>query len=357
MWFCSACVNQLSHRGPLGGTEHQAHCAWLRRTRAHAHAKTPGPGLRPKPSERAGADAAHLESNLYLELHAHVASLLPAAWAARYRPGAKLGRTAAEVLVAAHPAATAATNLGGSKAPRLTVKTAATCLCAIDDWDAGMVEMADRMFPAATVAAEGARSRPTVHGLIIEPLTHLFSFSVPNHEALDAIAAVGPIVEVGCGTGYWASLLRLRGVDVLAFDLHPPTTAASDNGFHSAAWTEVLRGGPEVLSQDGSASDPGRALMLSWPSNDPADCWDARCLAAYRGDTVVYVGSWNVGSLAVPGFAGTCSSPAFQRALAAGFELAATVRIPAWPASADLVTVWKRRRGNGRVDCGVVLPL
>ena len=129
---------------------------------------------------------------------------------------------------------------------------------------------------------------------------------------------------------------------MLAFDLHPPTTAASANGFHSAAWTEVLRGGAEVLLADPgtaagagagvgagavagrqplaatrTASGPARALMLAWPSNDPADCWDARCLASYRGDTVIYIGSWNAGPLAVPGFAGACKGAAvWQRARA-----------------------------------------
>jgi hypothetical protein len=360
--FCSACAAAAAtrHGDPIGGVAgHQAHCAWLRRIRAtsktssrHSLSRTAEPAERADATTADGTQSSvlHDTANLYLDLHAHVVSLLPTAWAARYRPRDTLHRATAEVLVAAHP-------------DRLTVATAATCLGAVDDWDPAVVTMADRMFPAVTAArSEGARSRPTVHELIIEPLTHLFSFSVPNHEALDAIAAVGPIVEVGCGTGYWASLLRARGVDVLAFDLHPPTTAASDNGFHSAAWTEVLQGGPEVLLQDKSvdgvvgalaagrpmtASDTGRALMLSWPSNNPTDCWDTDCLAAYRGDTVIYIGSFNIGALAMPEFRGTCSSPAFQRALTAGFELVVTVRIPTWPASADLVTIWTRKAGGG----------
>jgi hypothetical protein len=30
------------------------------------------------------------------------------------------------------------------------------------------------------------------------------------------------VVEVGAGTGYWAALLRARGVDVVAYDVRPP---------------------------------------------------------------------------------------------------------------------------------------
>ena len=42
-------------------------------------------------------------------------------------------------------------------------------------------------------------------------------------QALDAIAALGPIIEVGAGTGYWAALLQHRGAtpgpsDFVAFD-------------------------------------------------------------------------------------------------------------------------------------------
>ena len=61
----------------------------------------------------------------------------------------------------------------------------------------------------------------------------MFSCAIPTEGALQAIADLKmPVVEVGCGSGYWARLLRGRGVDVLAYDLHPPkpleTGASSD---------------------------------------------------------------------------------------------------------------------------------
>ena len=37
----------------------------------------------------------------------------------------------------------------------------------------------------------------------------LFAFGVPSSEAVDVLVGVGvPFVEMGAGTGYWASLLR-----------------------------------------------------------------------------------------------------------------------------------------------------
>src|SRR5712675_189481 len=53
-------------------------------------------------------------------------------------------------------------------------------------------------------------------------LASLFSWAVPNAPALEVLAAHAPLVECGAGMGYWAALLRARGVDVLAYDAAPP---------------------------------------------------------------------------------------------------------------------------------------
>ncbi len=45
-----------------------------------------------------------------------------------------------------------------------------------------------------------------------------FGFSVPTAEALDAVAAFSPLVEVGAGSGAWAHLLAARGANVIATD-------------------------------------------------------------------------------------------------------------------------------------------
>lgn len=50
---------------------------------------------------------------------------------------------------------------------------------------------------------------------------HLYAYATPTRAALDALAALGPLVEVGAGTGYWAAALRSRGVEVHAYDVAP----------------------------------------------------------------------------------------------------------------------------------------
>lgn len=59
-----------------------------------------------------------------------------------------------------------------------------------------------------------------------------YSYAIPDLTALNILAEHGPILEIGAGTGYWAYLLRQRGVDVAAFDINPPLTQAHTNRYH-----------------------------------------------------------------------------------------------------------------------------
>jgi hypothetical protein len=111
----------------------------------------------------------------------------------------------------------------------------------------------DRMFRSnrlveAYKAREDARKR--------------YAWAVPTDEALDAIAKLSPIVEIGAGTGYWAALLSTRGADVIAYDRAPGHHA---NHYHgdSPLWFDVKAGG------DSKAADhPDRTLFLCWPPYD-----------------------------------------------------------------------------------------
>ena len=55
---------------------------------------------------------------------------------------------------------------------------------------------------------------------VITPLRRLYAWSVPSEHALDLIrdASPGGVCEIGSGTGYWAMLLRRKGVSVAAYD-------------------------------------------------------------------------------------------------------------------------------------------
>ncbi len=114
-------------------------------------------------------------------------------------------------------------------------------------------------------------------------LAQRYSYVLPDDRALAALARLGPLVEVGAGTGYWASRLRARGVDIVAIDQAPPDGERL-NRYHArtVTWTEVIAGEQTMLTR---YSD--RALLLCWP---PFFSSLGECLAYYTGNVVAVVG-------------------------------------------------------------------
>ncbi|HXG40492.1 MAG TPA: hypothetical protein VNJ28_06075, partial [Candidatus Limnocylindrales bacterium] len=141
-------------------------------------------------------------------------------------------------------------------------------------------------------------------------LAALFAWAIPTEEALTTLARLGPLVEGGAGTGYWAALLQARGVDVVAYDLYPPG-AEEPNRFHRTArsWTTVQR----ATSVEAARRHPDRSLFLCWPPVDDEASY--RPLRAYAGEVVAYVGD--------PA-SGATGSPMFHRELERNWTLVET---------------------------------
>jgi hypothetical protein len=117
-------------------------------------------------------------------------------------------------------------------------------------------------------------------------LASLFSWAIPTEPALGILAKHAPLVECGAGMGYWAALLRARGVDALAYDLAPPGTAR--NAWHRRGrrpWTEVQAASAASAARRHS----GRTLVLCWPPYDD-DAASYGALRAYRGEVVIHIG-------------------------------------------------------------------
>jgi hypothetical protein len=154
-----------------------------------------------------------------------------------------------------------------------------------------------------------------------------YAWAIPCDEALEEIAKHGPIIEIGAGTGYWASLLIEMGVDVVAYDTNPPATHS--NHFHAkgTTWTEVLEGSHEKVLEH-----PDRTLFLCWPPYDDDMALD--CLRPYTGDVVLYIGE---------GEWGCTANAAFHTLLADGFEETATIWLPQYDGIHDRLEVWRRK--------------
>jgi len=114
-------------------------------------------------------------------------------------------------------------------------------------------------------------------------LAQRYSYVFPDERALATIARVGPLVEMGAGTGYWAFRLRALGVDIIAIDQAPPDRERP-NRYHAPTptWTEVIAGDATQLS--GHAD---RTLFLCWP---PLYSSLGESLEYYGGDTIALIG-------------------------------------------------------------------
>lgn len=137
-------------------------------------------------------------------------------------------------------------------------------------------------------------------GLERSALCARYSWSIPSPGDVTWLAGQldgQGVVEIGAGSGYWAWQLRQAGVDVVAYDPHPP---GPENKFNQhRLYTDVLVG-----DDSAAANHPDRALMLCWPSYE--DPFAKQALHAYQGDTVIYIGE---------GEGGCCADDRFHRIL------------------------------------------
>lgn len=158
-----------------------------------------------------------------------------------------------------------------------------------------------------------------------------FAWAIPNLSALQEIARHGTIIELGCGNGYWAWMLRKMGIDILACD---PLEAGEDGSHReegTRAWTTILKAGAEILSCEAAK---GRTLLLCWPP--PFSSMAADCLKLYTGERLLYVGE-------EPG--GCCGDEEFEALIRRDWVVEKRINIPRWPAPfvKDSLYVYRRR--------------
>jgi hypothetical protein len=157
-------------------------------------------------------------------------------------------------------------------------------------------------------------------------LSQQYSYVFPEPEVLALLATLGPIIEIGAGTGYWAAKLRSLGVDIIAFDQAPPDTDLV-NRYHAKTptWTEVARGDHTVLPDY-----PHRALFLCWP---PLFSALGECLSCYPGDTVARIGDDGHRTAPIAGL-----NEAFTKVAACPVRA-----LDPFPGTTPALTVWQRR--------------
>ena len=136
-------------------------------------------------------------------------------------------------------------------------------------------------------------------------LIRKYAFAIPNLEALSAISEYKKIIEIGCGTAYWAYLLRgLFNVDIIAMDAYPiqlginpyfspaeKILASEDRCYiieQSKAYIDDVIFPTKAMVEFTATT---RALFICWPSF--ADDWGFEWLKYYYekgGKTLIYIG-------------------------------------------------------------------
>lgn len=161
-------------------------------------------------------------------------------------------------------------------------------------------------------------------------LASRFSWAAPTEAALALSGRHGPILEVGAGTGYWAALLRDRGVDIHPTDAEPP--GAGGNRYHTAekTWLDVERADAVTAVR----ARPHHTLLMCWPPPDD-DSAGYAALRAYTGDTVLYAGG---------GADGPTGTARLHRELELNWSVTDELALPSWPGIPDRFTVWRRSR-------------
>jgi hypothetical protein len=160
-----------------------------------------------------------------------------------------------------------------------------------------------------------------------------YAYAVPDAAALAALAALSPLVEIGAGLGYWASLLAARGADIIAYDKQPP---GKNDWFDAEAkpYFAVRQGDAAA-----AAAHPERTLFVCWPpySEGPAPTRPdvaAAALAAYRGTRLAYIGEGRYGCTA---------GQRFFDALERDWQLVQTIGLPNLPGVSDALFIYRRR--------------
>ncbi len=189
-----------------------------------------------------------------------------------------------------------------------------------------------------TSVAEG--STPAVRAFVLGTMrVHLidaFAFAVPNGRALKRIAALGPLVEVGCGSGYWARCLSDMGTQLAAYDKFEPGPPEEPHVCHHP----TRKGDPAFAMEQ----EPGaRTLLLCWPvgivNMDEVDeaprfsSMGSEALSAFGGEHVVFVGERSQ----------SFGSPEFFAHLDREFKLLERIAIPNLAPWKDSVWVYRRR--------------
>lgn len=151
-----------------------------------------------------------------------------------------------------------------------------------------------------------------------------YSFAIPCAEALDAIASLSPILEVGAGTGFWSQLLAKRGADVVAADVCLGGYGIT-HGIHFPI--------EKMEAVDAVRRWPDRNVLMVWPCYNKPWAHQA-ALAMLPGRSLALVSE---------GCGGCVADDDLFNCLTEQFDEVTTVDMPVWYGINDRLTIDLKR--------------
>lgn len=162
-------------------------------------------------------------------------------------------------------------------------------------------------------------------------LIQQFTYAIPNAAAINVLVEHSPIVEIGCGAGYWASLVEQSGGDIIAYDKH----VTNDGLVRSYALKQYLKPFIKILQGDAEVAKlhSNRTLFLCWPPYKEDMAY--HCLKNYLnsgGKTLIYVGE---------GWSGCTGNDKFHELIDKHMVSCRTIEIPNWQHVHDYMEIWQ----------------
>ncbi len=190
-----------------------------------------------------------------------------------------------------------------------------------------------------------------------------YSYALLTLRAIEKIGKFGPLIEIGAGTGYWASQIELLcNVWVVAFDMCPLVSPSGrrrcrddeENGWHGGAkgFFDVGRGTEAKLDDY-----EGSTLVLMFPPKEDEYPLGCEALKRYTGEHFIYVGEPEfLGAGKVTEFTtygtqysteetrGRTGTPAFHQELKDNWELVEQEPLPNWPDLHASLFIYRRKK-------------
>lgn len=154
-----------------------------------------------------------------------------------------------------------------------------------------------------------------------------YGFALPCREAIEAIRDLGPLLEIGAGTGAWAAILKANGADIVATDGETAGTCTFGFRLGEHFPVEHLTGAAAVLKY------PERAVLAVWPSYD--EVWCTEALTKMRPGTSL--------ALVHEGDGGCVGDDSMFAMLDGRFEEVRAIQIPQWRHIHDRLTIYVKK--------------